>query len=236
MKYDDPENVPTVWQVGDQTQQPIENFERKAETWVNLGLHPHTVSCYYVRRLGGIPRIFTGSVDGGGMDADFGYTGHLTHASTGLALAPYRSYDANLGRWLSRDRLRNAEMLPEGPNLYVYVANRPNSEVDPIGLACGSSGAWWHIGADWMIPDSPGFDFTDACERHDACYGRCGASKASCDTAFHNDMAYQCASYRSDDPRFHLCNRLANSYHHAVVWFGGAAYRDAQKAGCCAQK
>ena len=34
-----------------------ENFEREAETWVKLGLHPHTVSCYYVRRLGGISRF-----------------------------------------------------------------------------------------------------------------------------------------------------------------------------------
>ncbi len=101
MNYNDPENVPPVWQVGDvildlyevkqiftgggmglvyrvhhrdwamdlavksprpeffQTRQHVENFEREAETWVNLGLHPHTVSCYYVRRLGGIPRIFT---------------------------------------------------------------------------------------------------------------------------------------------------------------------------------
>ena len=50
-----------------QTQQHIENFEREAETWVNLGLHPHTVSCYYVRRLGGIPRIFTEFVDGGSL-------------------------------------------------------------------------------------------------------------------------------------------------------------------------
>lgn len=83
MNYNDPENMPAVWQVGDvildryevkqvftgggmglvyrvhhrdwamdlavksprpeffQTQQPIENFEREAETWVNLGLHPH---------------------------------------------------------------------------------------------------------------------------------------------------------------------------------------------------
>ncbi len=45
-----------------QTQQHIENFEREAETWVNLGLHPHTVSCYYVRRLGGIPRIFADAI------------------------------------------------------------------------------------------------------------------------------------------------------------------------------
>jgi len=50
-----------------QSQQHIENFEREAETWVNLGLHPHTVSCYYVRRLGGIPRIFTEFVDGGSL-------------------------------------------------------------------------------------------------------------------------------------------------------------------------
>ena len=48
-----------------QSQQQIENFEREAETWVNLGLHPHIVSCYYVRRLGCIPRIFAEYVEGG---------------------------------------------------------------------------------------------------------------------------------------------------------------------------
>ena len=45
----------------------VENFEREAETWVNLRLHPHIVSCYYVRRLGGIPRIFAEFVDGGSL-------------------------------------------------------------------------------------------------------------------------------------------------------------------------
>ena len=44
-----------------------ENFEREAETWVQLGLHPHTVSCYYVRRLGGIPRVFAEFVAGGSL-------------------------------------------------------------------------------------------------------------------------------------------------------------------------
>jgi WD40 repeat protein/serine/threonine protein kinase len=42
-----------------------EDFEREAETWVTLGQHPHTVGCYYVRRLGGIPRIFAEYVEGG---------------------------------------------------------------------------------------------------------------------------------------------------------------------------
>lgn len=49
------------------TQQHVENFEREAETWVELGLHPHTVSCYYVRRLGGIPRLFAEFVEGGSL-------------------------------------------------------------------------------------------------------------------------------------------------------------------------
>jgi serine/threonine protein kinase len=48
-----------------QTAEQIASFESEAETWVNLGLHPHIVSCYYVRRLGGIPRIYAEFVEGG---------------------------------------------------------------------------------------------------------------------------------------------------------------------------
>jgi WD40 repeat protein/serine/threonine protein kinase len=43
------------------------NFEKECETWVNLGLYPHVVSCYYVRRLGGVPRVFAEFVDGRSM-------------------------------------------------------------------------------------------------------------------------------------------------------------------------
>lgn len=42
-----------------------EDFAGEAETWVNLGLHPHVVNCYYVRTLGGIPRIFVEYLEGG---------------------------------------------------------------------------------------------------------------------------------------------------------------------------
>jgi WD40 repeat protein/serine/threonine protein kinase len=45
-----------------------ENFRTEAETWVNLGLHPHTVSCYYVRNLGGLPRVFAEFVEGGSLE------------------------------------------------------------------------------------------------------------------------------------------------------------------------
>ena len=42
-------------------------FVGEAETWVNLGLHPNIVSCYYVRVLAGVPRIFAEYVSGGSL-------------------------------------------------------------------------------------------------------------------------------------------------------------------------
>jgi WD40 repeat protein len=42
-------------------------FEREAESWVGLGLHPHTVSCAYVRRHEGVPLVFAEWIDGGSL-------------------------------------------------------------------------------------------------------------------------------------------------------------------------
>lgn len=50
-----------------QTETQKENFTRECEAWINLGLHPHIVSCYYVRTLGGIPRVFAEYVEGGSL-------------------------------------------------------------------------------------------------------------------------------------------------------------------------
>ena len=47
------------------TEAQKEKFTRECETWINLGLHPHIVSCHYVRTLGGIPRVFAEYVEGG---------------------------------------------------------------------------------------------------------------------------------------------------------------------------
>jgi WD40 repeat protein/serine/threonine protein kinase len=54
----------------------VESFQREAETWVNLGLHPHTVSCYYVRRIDGNPVVFAEYVAGGSL-ADWISDGRL---------------------------------------------------------------------------------------------------------------------------------------------------------------
>jgi len=50
-----------------QTEEQRGNFVRECEAWINLGLHPHIVSCYYVRVLGGIPRVFAEYVEGGSL-------------------------------------------------------------------------------------------------------------------------------------------------------------------------
>lgn len=42
-------------------------FVSECETWSALGLHPHIVNCFYVRTLGGIPRVFAEYVEGGSL-------------------------------------------------------------------------------------------------------------------------------------------------------------------------
>jgi WD40 repeat protein/serine/threonine protein kinase len=49
------------------TERQKEDFIRECETWINLGLHPHIVSCHYVRTLWGIPRVFAEYVESGSL-------------------------------------------------------------------------------------------------------------------------------------------------------------------------
>jgi WD40 repeat protein/serine/threonine protein kinase len=42
-------------------------FLREAQTWVDLGLHPNLVQCWYVRELGGLPRLFVDFMQGGSL-------------------------------------------------------------------------------------------------------------------------------------------------------------------------
>ena len=44
-----------------------ENFIKECEAWINLGLHPNIVSCYYVREIGGVPTIFSEWIDNGSL-------------------------------------------------------------------------------------------------------------------------------------------------------------------------
>ena len=49
------------------SEQRKEDFVAECEHWINLGLHPNIVSCYYVREIGGVPTIFSEWMDGGSL-------------------------------------------------------------------------------------------------------------------------------------------------------------------------
>jgi RHS repeat-associated protein len=74
----------------------------------------------------------------GDLDTDFGFAGMFWSYEAGLNLTHFRAYEPELGRWLSRDPLRNAE-TEEGANLYWYVANDPINATDRLGLSCEDS-------------------------------------------------------------------------------------------------
>ena len=44
-----------------------ENFVHECEAWINLGLHPNIVSCYYVREISGVPTIFSEWMENGSL-------------------------------------------------------------------------------------------------------------------------------------------------------------------------
>jgi RHS repeat-associated protein len=68
---------------------------------------------------------------GGGSPVAFGFAGMFNHQASGLNLTWFRAYDSKSARWLSRDRLGEAQ----GTNLYEYARLRPTSMVDRTGLA-----------------------------------------------------------------------------------------------------
>jgi len=86
--------------------------------------------------------------------ADFGFTGHYFHQPTGLHLALYRAYDAETGRWLSRDRLGEMSSLANDVSLslYIYARNDPINFADPFGLASGTlNKATEKVGGVWAV-------------------------------------------------------------------------------------
>ena len=67
---------------------------------------------------------------------DRGFTGHRQGPMAASWTALYRAYDAELGRWFSRDPLGPVD----GPNDYSYVRNNPINLRDELGLTAGGIG------------------------------------------------------------------------------------------------
>ena len=44
-------------------------FIDEAQKWIDLGLHPHIISCYYVRNIDGFPHTFAELAEGGSLES-----------------------------------------------------------------------------------------------------------------------------------------------------------------------
>ena len=75
------------------TEHGKENFERECQTWIELGLHANIVSCYFVRRIDGIPRLFAEYAPDGTLN-DWISSKRLYEGSASEALA--RILDASI--------------------------------------------------------------------------------------------------------------------------------------------
>jgi len=78
-----------------------DRFLREAETWIDLGVHPHIVQCWFVKDISGLPSLFLDFLTGGSLK-QWLTAGHLKpgqwarileiaiHAAEGLAYAHSR--------------------------------------------------------------------------------------------------------------------------------------------------
>ncbi|MGH2510908.1 MAG: RHS repeat-associated core domain-containing protein, partial [Ktedonobacteraceae bacterium] len=68
---------------------------------------------------------------------DFTFAGYYLHVRSGLNITRTRAYNANLGRFINRDRVGESG----GINLFAYVDNAPTEGRDPLGT--------WGDGCQW---------------------------------------------------------------------------------------
>ena len=183
----------------------------------------------------------------------FNFTGREWDGETGLYYYRARYYDAELGRFLSRDPLGILNQIPQligcskdkiemgdGPNLYAYVKNNPINLVDPFGLSCGPGGV-----GNAVIPDAPfGVNFNPACSFHDDCWGTCHEDRGKslgewfsyCNTRFLILMIRQCMRYATRVD-FNTCQETAFIYYRSVSdALGRWIYNRAQKKACKCEK
>jgi RHS repeat-associated protein len=143
-----------------------------------------------------------------------------------LALTMYRGYDPDLARWLSEDPLG----LAPGPNRYAYVENRPIVWRDPLGLSPLNSPWYGNFCGPGSNPGNPVDGVDGACQRHDACYDRLGASGFSGALGGWGSTSYPCELNKCDEI---ICEELYGAKSRS---FEGAIFQMAAMTFYCNNK
>lgn len=124
----------------------VERFVAEAQAWVSLGLHPNVCGCYYVRVLGGIPRVFAEYAAGGSLRARIddrtlyqGDRGQVTARIVRIASQMARGLEHAHGRGVVHRDVKPANVLLGGDGDAAMITD--------FGLAGAAGG-----GAGGMTP------------------------------------------------------------------------------------
>ena len=111
----------------------IEVFERECETWINLLQHPNLVECYYVRRMGGIPRVFVEYVPGENL-SEAVTNGHLYRGGYREALPRILDIAIQFARGLHHAHVQGVVHQDVKPT-NVLLAEDGTAKITDFGLA-----------------------------------------------------------------------------------------------------
>jgi len=100
-----------------------------------------------------------------------------------------------------------------------------------VAAAHGSNG-----NGGTAVPDSGhGFDFHDACDSHDRCYGNQSNGSSSserrrCDRQFLSDMRSACNVHKTYSSGWFACRTVAKSYYYGVRLLGAPFWDEYRSA------
>ena len=173
--------------------------------------------------------------DGNLVENNVRFPGQYYDSETGLHYNLHRYYAPEIGRYITSDHVGLfppfSSPLSGVNHLYLYAGANPLMNIDPLGLffagpSCGPAGGF----ITRFIPDSPfGFNFTSACNNHDSCYAKCGASKSTCDLNFLHNMFKGCKKFPINSISRNTCFSLAHQYWQSVANSGQDLFDDGAK-------
>ena len=138
------------------TKNQKDNFTEECKHWINLGLHPNIVSCYYVREIDGVPTIFSEWMENGSLESHIkrGTLYNGTKEETEARLLDIAIQFARGLRYAHENKLIHQDVKPDN----LMLSEDWTAKVSDFGLAKARSVLSFHESTS-TIPE-PGPDST----------------------------------------------------------------------------